>query len=202
MAHLTDNYKKHTVRASFWQLQFLQRFLINNFFTVLLSEVKKLHPDSILDVGCGEGFSLQRLQEAGIGKTYEGVDSLPAALALGKKIHPKLHLKQGDIYHLPYEANTFDVVLCTEVLEHLTEPAKALKELKRVSKGYCVISVPNEPWFMVGNFLRGKNIRRFGNDIEHIQHWSTGSIKKFIDKEMTVVTVQTPMPWTMVIAKK
>lgn len=202
MTHLTDNYKKHTATQSVWQLKFLQRFLINNFFTVLADEVKKLEPKAILDVGCGEGFTLQRLKDAGIGRSYEGVDALPAALALGRKMHPGLRLRQGDIYHLPYKANAFDVVICTEVLEHLQEPAKALKELKRVTKNFCVLSVPNEPWFMIGNLLRGKNFSRLGNDIEHIQHWSSGSIRTFVEKEFIIDSIQTPLPWTIVVAKK
>ena len=198
----TDNFEKHTVKASFWQFKWLQKLLIDNYYIVLLDTAKELKPISVLDAGCGEGFTLSRLEEKNIGKDLEGIDFLATAIKLGGKLHPKLKLKQGNIYKLPYKDNQFDLVLCTEVLEHLDDPEKALKEIKRVTKKYAILSVPNEPLFMFGNFIRGKNIRRWGNDIEHINHWNTNSFVKFVSKEFTIKSVKTPLPWTMIIAKK
>ncbi len=192
----TDNYKKHTTGSP------LQQFLIDRFFSTLFTEIKKLQPESILDVGCGEGFTLQKLKDKGIGKKLEGIEYLARAIEIGNQIHPGLKLKQGDIYNLPYKDNEFDLVLCTEVLEHLEDPESALKELKRVAQRYCVISVPNEPWFMLGNFLRGKNLSRWGNDIEHIGHWTHAGIKKFVGKELAVVTAQAPLPWSILVGEK
>ncbi len=192
----TDNYKKHTTKS------FLQQLLIDRFFSVLFSEIKKLHPESILDVGCGEGFTLQRLKDKGIAKKLEGIEYLSRAIEIGNQIHPDLKLRQGDIYNLPYKDNEFDLVLCTEVLEHLEDPRRALKELKRVAKRYCVISVPNEPWFMLGNFLRGKNVSRWGNDIEHIQHWTHSGIKRFVGKELAIIVAHTPLPWCILVGEK
>ncbi|HSX10022.1 MAG TPA: class I SAM-dependent methyltransferase [Candidatus Saccharimonadales bacterium] len=198
----TDNYEKHTADTSLWKFKFLQKFLINNFYIVLINEIKSLKPTSILDAGCGEGFTLSRLEQQNIGKNLEGIDFLEKAIKIGKKLHPKLKLRQGDIYKLPYRDNQFDLVICTEVLEHLEDPEKALKELKRITKKYCVISVPNEPLFMFGNFIRGKNFKRWGNDIEHINHWSTNAFIKFVSKEFKVKDVKTPLPWTMVTLQK
>ena len=54
------------------------------------------------------------------------------------------------------------VVTCIEVLEHL--PAVARRQAARVTTDCCVVSVPWEPWFRLGNLGRGKNVRRLGND--------------------------------------
>ena len=62
----------------------------------------------------------------------------------------------------------------------LKKKLKALKELVRVSNKYLVISVPNEPLFMLAQLLRGKNWSRLGNDIEHINHWTFVSFPKFV----------------------
>ena len=49
-------------------------------------------------------------------------------------MYPSISIKQGDIYALPYNDNSFDLVICSEVLEHLEHPEKALTEVIRVSK--------------------------------------------------------------------
>lgn len=192
----TDNYRKHKTSSA------LQKKLLDKFTDTLVTELKKLEPESILDVGCGEGFTLEELRLKGIGKKLEGVDFLPRAIELGQKEHPKLDLKVGDIFDLKYPDNSFDVVVCSEVLEHIPDPEKGLRELVRVSKGYCVLSVPNEPFFMLGNFLRGKNWSRLGNDIEHINHWTFWHFQKMVEKYMDIKLVRYPVPWTLIIAKK
>jgi ubiquinone/menaquinone biosynthesis C-methylase UbiE len=103
---------------------------------------------------------------------------------------------------LQYKDNAFDLVLCNEVLEHVENPEKALQELKRVTSKYLLLSVPNEPIFMASNFLRGKNVSRWGNDIEHINHWSRNSFKNFVKKELQIHAIYNPFPWTIILAEK
>ena len=50
----------------------------------------------------------------------------------------------ADATHLPFKDNSFDVVLCSEVLEHLDSPLKAIKELARASKKVIVLTFPDE----------------------------------------------------------
>lgn len=192
----TDNYRKHKSNNP------VQKKLLENFTSTLVGEVKLLKPVSILDVGCGEGFTLERLRKAKVGKKLEGVDYLDLAVKLGKKEHPHLTLKKGSIYDLKYKDNSFDVVICSEVLEHIDDPEKGLEELHRVARKYLVLSVPNEPFFMLGNFLRGKNLSRFGNDIEHINHWSFWHFRRFVGKHAEIVKMRLPLPWTLLVAKK
>lgn len=194
--HTTDNYRKHKTSSK------LQKALLSRFNQTLLQEASNLNPESILDVGCGEGFTLEKLRKAKIGKKLEGVDFLDRAIELGKKEHPKLKLKQGSIYDLKYKDNSFDLVICSEVLEHIDDPEKGLQELVRVSKKYVLLSVPNEPFFMLGNFLRGKNLSRFGNDIEHINHWTFWQFRNFVGRYMTIKTMKLPIPWTFIVAEK
>jgi 2-polyprenyl-3-methyl-5-hydroxy-6-metoxy-1,4-benzoquinol methylase len=194
--HATDNYRKHKTSSK------LQKKLLARFNTALVEEARNLKPESILDVGCGEGFTLEMLRKKGVGKKLEGVDFLDRAIQLGKKEHPKLTLKQGTIYDLKYKDNSFDLVICSEVLEHVDDPERAIQELVRVTRKYCLFSVPNEPIFMLGNFFRGKNITRFGNDIEHINHWAFWQFKKFVSEHATIKKARYPLPWTMVIAEK
>ena len=194
---LPSNYQKHTSKNP------LQKFLIENFYKALLQIVGDLKPATILDAGCGEGFTLARLQKEGIGKHLEGIDYSLNAINLGKKNYPSLLLKQGDIYQLPYKNNSFDLVVCSEVLEHLKYPERALEEVVRVSNKYCLLSVPNEPLFMISNFLRGKNLSRWGNDVEHINHWSSKNFKNFVKRKgVKNIILKNSFPWTIILGEK
>lgn len=193
----TSNFLKHTSKNP------VQQFLITNFYKNLIELAKPLNPETILDAGCGEGFSLNKLAINKIGKKFEGVDGLKTALSLGRKLFPSLVLNYGSVYKLPYKNNFFDLVICTEVLEHLDNPKRALHEILRVSKKYAIISVPNEPFFMLSNFLRGKNMMQFGNDPEHIQHWTVFSFQRFLKREnIKIKAVELPFPWIMTLVEK
>lgn len=194
---LPTNFIKHTSKNP------LQRFLINNFYTTLVSLVKSLSPKTILDAGCGEGFTMNRLTKEKIGEKIEGVEYSKDALTLGRKLFPNLTFKEGSTYDLLYKDNSFDLVICTEVLEHLNEPIKALKEVFRVSKKNILVSVPNEPFFMLGNFLRGKNLSRLGNDPGHINHWTIISFQKFLKNNgLKIKILKFPFPWILILGEK
>ncbi|GJQ23511.1 MAG: hypothetical protein HBSAPP01_13010 [Candidatus Brocadia sapporoensis] len=95
---------------------------------------------SVLDVGCGNGFFLNYLQEFHNQFTRLcGIDRSESALK-----YVKTEKKLGSIDSLPFSENEFDLLVCLEVLEHL--PLRiyklGLKELCRVSNKYIVITVP------------------------------------------------------------
>lgn len=196
-APLPTNFVKHTSKNP------IQKHLINNFYSSLISLAKALRSDSILDVGCGEGFTMDKLSKNQIGQKIEGIEYSKDAIAFGKKLFPNLIFKEGSIYKLPYKDNSFDLVICTEVLEHLEEPTKALKEILRISKRYLIISVPNEPLFMLSNFLRGKNFSRLGNDEGHINHWNPSSLKKYLTQnKVKIKKIILPFPWILILGEK
>lgn len=193
----TTNYRKHANTNP------IQKALIANFYKELIKVIKPLRPISILDVGCGEGFTLKKLQEKKIGKKNEGIDYSTDAIKIGKKLYPGLTLSRGDIYNLKYADNSFDVIICTEVLEHLDDPKKAIQEMKRVASKHLIVSVPNEPFFVMANLLRGKYLKHFGNHPEHINHWTMWGIEKLLKSQgFTIVKSKHPFAWSLVLAKK
>lgn len=192
----TTNLEKHTTQNP------VSQFFLNNFKQLLLEQMKQLKPVSILDVGAGEGFMLELIRKNKVAKKIEGIEYMDDAIKLAKKINPKVKIKKGDIYKLPYKAGSFDLIICTEVLEHLDNPKNALIELKRVAKKYLILSVPNEPLFTIQRIMRGKNILKLGAHPEHIQHWNAGSFEKFVSKQIKIIDSKTPLPWIMITAKK
>jgi ubiquinone/menaquinone biosynthesis C-methylase UbiE len=109
----------------------------------------------------------------------------------------------GSIYNLPFENNSMDIVLCSEVLEHLEKPEKGLRELLRAARHSVVLSVPNEPFFRMGNMLAFKNVSRLGDPPDHIQHWSAGGFVKWVKKNADgFYCCQKSFPWTIVVIRK
>jgi len=193
----TTNFEKHTTKNP------VGRVFLNNFLNTVVETTRPLQINSVLDVGCGEGFTLARLQKEKIGKEWQGIEPDETARELGKKLYPKVDIKTGDIYSLPYKSNSFDLVMATEVLEHLENPKKAYRELLRVSKKYVLISVPNEPWFTLQRMARFQNILHLGAHPEHIQHWTARAFTKFVKiRGVKLEARKFPIPWTMVVLRK
>jgi len=97
------------------------------------------HRGAILDAGCGTGLMLRELPAGSI-----GIDINPRNVAKAKKYVPQAIIEEGDVESLPFNNNSFDTVLCTEVLEHLVLPERAVNEFRRVLKpgGYLIGSIP------------------------------------------------------------
>lgn len=99
-----------------------------------------IRPDmKILDVGCGPGSittDLARLVPQGHATGVEYVsDPLEEARALAAaKGITNVSFEIGDIHRLPFEDDSFDVVHAHQVLQHISDPVKALQEMRRVAK--------------------------------------------------------------------
>jgi len=113
--------------------------------------VKKVNPkngERILDIGCGDGYYLHLISALGVDVVLAGVDKDKKALRSAKKNLEgrKVELRYGDLMKkIPYRVNSFDKVIMSEVLEHLPDDARGLREVRRVLRknGLLVISVPN-----------------------------------------------------------
>lgn len=113
--------------------------------------IKKLNPqdgDQILDLGCGDGFYLYLLFNLDLDMRLFGLDYDKNALNSAKKnlnIN-KIKLIQADLMkQLPFPNDYFDGIIMSEVMEHLPDDVKCMKEARRVLKknGKLVLSVPH-----------------------------------------------------------
>lgn len=180
----------------------IQRLLLSRFLERVHTLIAPLAPRSVLDAGCAEGFVVEYLREQGVDALFLGVDIDELAVRRGREISPQMHKGLASVTHLPFPDDAFDLVLSTEVLEHLPDPTQALGEIKRVAARYVVLSVPHEPWFRLLNFLRGKHPRQLGNDPEHLQNWSRRAFLRFVGSQLDVVTMRNAFPWLLLLARK
>ncbi len=120
----------------------LQKAWHFNKLNAVLSGID-IKPKTILDVGCASGWFLSRVSKKYPHAKCYGIDIYDKAIAFGKKKYPKIKFSVSDADKLPYRASTFELVICTEVLEHVDDPKKTLQEIKRVLKrnGRAVIEL-------------------------------------------------------------
>jgi SAM-dependent methyltransferase len=98
----------------------------------------------ILDAGCGTGRNLVEYAKLG---DAEGVDFSAEAVEFCR-LRGLEHVQRAALEQLPYEAGRFDLIVATDVIEHLDDDRRALGELRRVAsdRGRLVVTVPAYAW--------------------------------------------------------
>ena len=106
----------------------------------IIKIIKGLPGGTVLDMGCMDDYILKRLPSQ---FDYYGIDDDPLCS------HPRIEKKKVEELE---KGKKYDIVVLTEVLEHLEDPVAGMRLLKDLTKRYILISVPNEPFF---GFFRG-----------------------------------------------
>lgn len=179
----------------------ISRKLMEGFIAALEGLIEMISPRTAIDLGCGEGIILWKLSRGWTRTHVLGMDVRHDLLKISQTLNPNLGLIQGSIYQLPLPSKRVDVVVCTEVLEHLDNPDEALKELTRIGDLYYLLSVPNEPWWRMANILRGSYLPTLGNTPGHVNHWTKEGFVQFASNYMDIVEVRKPFPWTMLLGR-
>jgi len=180
----------------------VQRYLLRRFHRQIASLLKTTGAERILDAGCGEGFVVSYLLQGNDGLAITGIDCSPEAVEMARQMVPGVLLEVGDLREMPYSDDSFDLVMCLEVLEHLPDPHKGLRELRRVTSAHCLVSVPHEPFFRATNFLRGKHVPAWGRDPEHLQHWTARQFRRLVGQYFEVERFVYSFPWVIVLGRK
>lgn len=179
----------------------IHRLTLGRFHDALAAELGALTPQSILDFGCGEGFLVDRLLDRGVALDgYVGVDLRQDAIAEARARHPGRAFLVEDVFRWPRDGRRFELVLASQVLEHLFRPERYLKRLAELSSRRLLLTVPLEPWFQLMNLARGRDFIRLGNHPEHINHWNEETFAAFVAPWATVVRVWTVFPFVFVRA--
>ncbi|MBI4452964.1 methyltransferase domain-containing protein [Candidatus Woesearchaeota archaeon] len=93
-----------------------------------------------MDVACGPATELTGYIKDGVDVSYTGLDLSSRMLEIARSRHINGHFVMGDVIKMPFNNNTFDIVLLKHLLEHLPEYRKAVIEALRVAEGQVIIN--------------------------------------------------------------
>jgi 2-polyprenyl-3-methyl-5-hydroxy-6-metoxy-1,4-benzoquinol methylase len=163
-------------------------------------------PESVLDVGCGEGVLTYRWAEQLGTRSVLGIDLADPKLETewGTRARPNLEFRAmttEDLKDLPFPDCSFDLAAAIEVLEHVPDPESTLGEMARVAARHLLISVPREPLWRALNVARGAYVRDLGNTPGHVNHWSRRTFVEMAGRHGEVVEACSPFPWTMLLVR-
>jgi 2-polyprenyl-3-methyl-5-hydroxy-6-metoxy-1,4-benzoquinol methylase len=158
-------------------------------------------PESVLDVGCGEGVLTCEWAERLDGGRIVGIDLDDPKLRAEweRRARPNLEFRVEEATSLSFDDNEFDTATAIEVLEHVPEPEATLAEMARVARRHLLVSVPREPLWRMLNMARGAYLRELGNTPGHLNHWSKVGFHSLLTRYGKVQEVRTPFPWTMLL---
>lgn len=182
------------------------RWINNGFFESLTEFVGRTGAKRIYEIGCGEGQLLGVLysygyEVAGCDSDQESVDMTNENFA---KIAGGVVASLGNLYEITAHDEQIqnNMIICCEVLEHVSDPEKGVQIIAECTDDYFIVSVPHEPLWRILNMVRGKYWTSFGNTPGHINHWTKNGFIRMISKYADIIAVSTPIPWTMILARK
>ena len=156
--------------------------------------VKELHireGDRVLDVGCGDGYILERLRDVvklkGFGFDISA-NAINKAAQLTKHHGEDLQFFVGDAENIPVPNNFFDKAVCSEIIEHVPDDLKFLSELHRVlrPKGIAYITFPNQKAFILF-----KSYCNLVDRIEgHLRRYNPNQFNTFTEVGFKIVKVK------------
>ncbi len=171
--YFSPNYHKYNGHSRFYT-RHLERFM--DAYTGMLAGT---HPHTVLDAGCGEGYATDFMARRLPDVQFTGLDLSEDAVAFARQqFGGAATYRQGSLYNLPFEADAFDAVVCSEVLEHLDDPTRALVELTRVARHHVLLTVPREPIFKWLNDV-GRALG-FSPDPGHVNFWTPRAFEAFV----------------------
>lgn len=171
---------------------------------------------TIIDVGCGAGQQINLIKKKYPDSRCCGLDLSKFSLNNAIKNYGKsIQWIQGNAEKIDGFDNFFDVVLCSEILEHVENPNKVIDEILRISKSNAqiIISIPNMSYVdNVKDFLRIFGLHKlfpksFSSDEWHIRDMNMEIFKSLV-KNKLIIRKRVPIPnkllplWYVIELKK
>ncbi len=131
----------------------------------------------ILDIGCGEGHITGEIQKAFPKADIHALDYAFSAISKAHTRFPGISFSVADALHSPYPEGPFDIVVCNNLWEHVSDPIGLLMRMKAVlkPKGFVIISTPSR--YHTQNLVRvilGRSVKMMSR--HHITEYTVGQV--------------------------
>ncbi|MEW6682300.1 MAG: class I SAM-dependent methyltransferase [Nitrospirota bacterium] len=148
----------------------------------------------ILDAGCGEGITLERLVRERGERRLLGVDRSEENRQIC--VRHGLPVIGGSVFELGIRSNSVDACLFLEVIEHLDHPEAALREFARVLKvgGLLLVLFPNDLVFALARLATGK-WREALYDPGHVKQWTPREMRRALAAAGFTVVAEESLPF-------
>lgn len=137
----------------------------------------------VLDVGCGDcQFTLDL---ARFSSDVDAIDISERQIGANRKRHPNIKFRRHDLSQaLPFGDDTFSVIWCSEVLEHLSQPRFALEQFHRVLKagGRLLVTVPHHGRFKNVLIALFRWDRHFDPEYPHLQYFTVDTLRRLVGR--------------------
>lgn len=188
---------------------FISKVLVSNFIKKIEKNLRLIPSGTVIricEIGCGEGEILKLASSVFPGAEISAIDISQEVIEIAKRncegIAINFSVQNAEELTIFPDAY-FDLVICCEVLEHLSNPQKGVKEIFRISSNYVLVSVPNEPIWRILNLMRGKYIHSFGNTPGHLNHWNKNAFKNLLAiPDFTICKKNYPLPWQALLLNR
>lgn len=167
----------------------------------LMMLIQKHDPAILFDIGCGMGSLGRKIKEWKSEVILHGCDISTLALKRAKLHFDKLWKANLDCEDIPVESALYDVVVCSEVLEHIYDVNHGIREVNRLLKpdGVGLLTVPNLAyWRFRLDILKGCLPLSVGED-QHIHQFNQESFEKKVQKSgMAILSISghsVRLPW-------
>lgn len=197
LVHDSNNLRKWEYGNALYQR------VLGRYLDRMAHHVMRLRPRAVLDAGCGEGYVYRGLVARGVQAAWTGVDASEGAVRYAAARNPECAWSVGDLRQMAQPSRSAELVLCSQVLEHIPQPERVRDELARVAGQWLLVSVPLEPVFRsicaltvatgIGqdpghvNFWTPRQFRNFLRPVGRLAHWEWTSVY-----QIAVVEVTTP----------
>ena len=194
--YLPDDYEPNEVNKTkedenitYWTKNRIRKSKIYQYYVYKYARKIKKSPNTIIDVGCGTGLKLKTLKDEDT--QIIGIDQ-PSAISYCKNNLDFGEWIADDIEN-PEKLSDIpkgDLVICSDVIEHLNDPDKLIKYIKEamLKDGILILSTPER------DKLRGKQNRNPSNPV-HIREWNNRELKRYLeDRGFKIIDQKNVLP--------
>jgi len=148
----------------------------------------------VIDLGCGEGITLEELLRRFPEKRCLGIDLNIDSLKTCKSY--LLPVVCGDVCHLSLKEESVDCCLLMDVIEHLSQPEKLLEEVFQALKpgGSLILIFPNDKMFFLSRLIFFKFKEAF-YDSGHVKKWNPKEMKGLLEERGYKISCRTNLPF-------